>query len=239
MLLQFSKVLNKCYTKKGCKYNGSYLTSEQSQIVNSMLPSTQSNTTFNATGMTVPSQLHNSYMTDNPSFESSNPSCSIVISRCCQKRSASIDGNPNQQVANHLLQKNSSTGTSSTDLVVLPNVQDDKPAVPEEKRKSTGRVTPTVEEPMAAITVRESLVVLVYQNTRKMSRSQIKEKALQQCKIQTPPLMKVEVKKTPMEESLTDEDLSLLENPIPPKKLKMSKKKQRTTTIELLDDEAI
>ncbi|CAC5368232.1 unnamed protein product [Mytilus coruscus] len=56
---------------------------DQSQSVNSMLPSTQSNTTFNATGMTAPSQSHTSNMTNNPLCESSNYSCSNVISRGC------------------------------------------------------------------------------------------------------------------------------------------------------------
>ncbi|CAC5394025.1 unnamed protein product [Mytilus coruscus] len=60
-----------------------------SQSVNSMLPPTQSNNTFDATDMTAPSQSHTSNMNVNPSSESSNPSCS---------------------------NNNSSTDTSSTDL---------------------------------------------------------------------------------------------------------------------------
>ncbi|CAC5417921.1 unnamed protein product [Mytilus coruscus] len=80
-----------------------------------MLPPTQSNTTFDATDMTAPSQSHTSNMNVNPSSESSNPSCSNIISSGYQQCSAPIEGIPNQ-VVNHLLQNNSSTDTFSTDL---------------------------------------------------------------------------------------------------------------------------
>ncbi|CAC5391902.1 unnamed protein product [Mytilus coruscus] len=76
-----------------------------------------------------------------------------------------------------------STVPPSTPVVPLtvPEVQ---PAPKEDERKSAGRVTPTVEEPVtvAAPTSRESLVVLVYQNTKKMDTVTTMENALAQAR---------------------------------------------------------
>ncbi|CAC5410023.1 unnamed protein product [Mytilus coruscus] len=75
------------------------------------------------------------------------------------------------------------TGQHSTPVVPLtvPEVQ---PAPKEDERKSAGRVTPTVEEPVtvAAPTSLESLVVLVYQNTKKMVTVTTMENAVAQAR---------------------------------------------------------
>ncbi|CAC5394737.1 unnamed protein product [Mytilus coruscus] len=75
------------------------------------------------------------------------------------------------------------TGPPSTPVVPLtvPEVQ---PAPKEDERKSAGRVTLTVEEPVtvAAPTSRESLVVLVYQNTKKMVTVTTMENAVAQAR---------------------------------------------------------
>ncbi|CAC5371668.1 unnamed protein product [Mytilus coruscus] len=65
--------------------------------------------------------------------------------------------------------------------LTVPEVQ---PAPKEDERKSAGRVTPTVEEPVtvAAPTSQESLVVLVYQNTKKMVTVTTMENAVAQAR---------------------------------------------------------
>ncbi|CAC5388168.1 unnamed protein product [Mytilus coruscus] len=72
----------------------------------------------------------------------------------------------------------------SSTPVVPPTVTEVQPAIPEEDMKSVGRVTPPVEEPVAvaAPISRESLVVLVYRNTRKMVTVINVETALMQAR---------------------------------------------------------
>ncbi|CAC5380398.1 unnamed protein product [Mytilus coruscus] len=75
------------------------------------------------------------------------------------------------------------TGPPSTPVepLTVPEVQ---PVPKEDERKSAGRVTPTVEEPVtvAVPTSREYLVVLVYQNTKKMVTVTTMENAVAQAR---------------------------------------------------------